>query len=54
LVCRGEFLTLLPVTGSMKIRRGAYRILVGKCEGKKSWRELVANMEVSLQEGIFI
>ena len=34
---------------SMKIRRGACRILVGKCEGKKSWRGLVANMEVRLQ-----
>jgi hypothetical protein len=37
----------------MKIRRGARRILVGKCEGKKSWRGLVANMDVSLQGIIF-
>jgi hypothetical protein len=41
-------------TASMKIRRGAFRILAGKSEGKKYWRGLVANMKVSLQGKTFI
>ena len=38
---------------SMKIRRGAWRIFVGKCEGKETWRGLVANFKVSSAENFY-